>query len=388
MSLSSYNGQSNFTIKGKKFIKRGADNIYDIASVAGTSGNFSTGWVNTDGTTAVANLARLTFNHNLGTTDLNFTVYAADDSAGSNSCQIPPHDVLSGGFYGAQIEDLTDSSFILQFSKTGFIKSRSNSSSPTPTFNWSGKYVKVVASAGGGGGGQAYSGVSMVSDLPTSGPAYGSATLNPPQISNEVSLPVKYGSDGNLQTMPQLTRQTVDISDINSALLSTVSQYTSTAAGGVNGAIVNNSSSKILFKGCTLFNNASAAGYTVNPVGDNYRASTAAQLLINGAVAMGTNNIAAQATNVADGHSYAGGRTNSVSLGDIVLPAGGTMFLYQIRGNFHVDYDYLPKQTSYLNDSTGSALEAAGQKVGLHQWYAYGQFPAQFKFTSGDVFVL
>ncbi len=116
-------------------------------------GNFSTGWVNTDGTTAVANLARLTFNHNLGTTDLNFSVYAADDSAGTNSCQIPPHDVLNGGFYGAQIEDLTNSSFVLQFSKTGFIKSRSNSSSPTPTFNWSGKYIKVVASAGGGGAG-------------------------------------------------------------------------------------------------------------------------------------------------------------------------------------------------------------------------------------------
>ena len=36
----------------------------------GGGANFSTGWVQTDGTTAVANGATLTFNHNLGTTDL------------------------------------------------------------------------------------------------------------------------------------------------------------------------------------------------------------------------------------------------------------------------------------------------------------------------------
>ena len=322
----------------------------------------------------------------MGTTDVTVAVYVSSSSSGANIVKVDHFAIdLGSNFLGAQVQDVTTTQLNVQLGAGGFADVTSSGGT---TGSFASKYIKVIASAGGGGGGQAYSGVSMVSDLPTSGPATGSATLNPPQISNEVSLPVKYGSDGNLQTMPELTRQTVDISDINSALLSTVSQYTSTAAGGVNGAIVNNTSSKILFKDCTLFNNASAAGYTVNPVGDNYRASTAAQLLINGAVAMGTNNIAAQATNVADGHSYAGGRTNSVSLGDIVLPAGGTMFLYQIRGNFHVDYDYLPKQTSYLNDSTGSALETAGQKVGLHQWYAYGQFPAQFKFTSGDVFVL
>lgn len=143
------------TTQAELYVYVDAENAWIQTNGGGGSGggNFSTGWVNTDGTTAVANLARLTFNHNLGTTDLNFSVYAADDSAGTNSCQIPPHDVLSGGFYGAQIEDLTNSSFVLQFSKTGFIKSRSNSSSPTPTFNWSGKYIKVVASAGGGGAG-------------------------------------------------------------------------------------------------------------------------------------------------------------------------------------------------------------------------------------------
>ena len=48
--------------------------------IAQTVSKYSTGWVNTDGSTTVANSATLSFTHNLGTTDLSITCYIADDA--------------------------------------------------------------------------------------------------------------------------------------------------------------------------------------------------------------------------------------------------------------------------------------------------------------------
>ena len=141
MSLSSYNGQSNFTIKGKKFIKRGADNIYDIASVAGTGGgNYSSGWVNIDASgTPVDNHAVLTFRHNLGTTDLTAQMYLAGTDSGSGAFSIIPH-FTTGSHYtsleGADIAPIDNNTVRVSCGGNGF----------------SGKYIKIVLSAGGGVG--------------------------------------------------------------------------------------------------------------------------------------------------------------------------------------------------------------------------------------------
>lgn len=151
MSLSSYNGQSNFTIKGKKFLKRGANNIYDIASVAGTSGNFSTGWVNTDGTTTVANGANLNFNHNLGTTDLTVAVYVSSSSSGANIVKVDHFVIdLGSNFLGAQVQDVTTTQLNVQLGAGGFVDVTSSGGT---TGSFASKYIKVVVSAGASGGG-------------------------------------------------------------------------------------------------------------------------------------------------------------------------------------------------------------------------------------------
>lgn len=165
MSLSSYNGQSNFTIKGKKFLKRGANNIYDIASVAGTSGNFSTGWVNTDGTTTVANGATLTFDHNLGTTDLVASVMIANDASGADARILGEfhEDDGTGGFnqgFGYELQGIANTSITLQLGSHGYFVMDSagrNASAATKsnfvTITGAAKYIKVILSAGGSGGG-------------------------------------------------------------------------------------------------------------------------------------------------------------------------------------------------------------------------------------------
>lgn len=153
MSLSSYNGQSNFTIKGKKFIKRGADNIYDIASVAGTSGNFSTGWVQTDGTTTVANGAKMQFDHNLGTSDILVEVWAADDINGTNNNRLSynGHDTGATIRYGAAVHGATNNTIGVVLGTYGYIDEQGDlSQAPTGVHQFTGKYIKVVASAGGG----------------------------------------------------------------------------------------------------------------------------------------------------------------------------------------------------------------------------------------------
>ena len=82
------NSMNSFSFGGKTYTRR-VDNgavVYDIS--AGTDGSaFSTGWVNTDGTTAVADGATLTFNHNLGATDFVIQIWVSHDAAGSNAYQ-------------------------------------------------------------------------------------------------------------------------------------------------------------------------------------------------------------------------------------------------------------------------------------------------------------
>ena len=87
--LGDHKGEEEFDIADKKFSKRnnmsGGVNVFQrIADVAPdpNDGNFSTGWVNTDGTTAVADAATLTFDHNLGNTDLIVQFYMANDASG------------------------------------------------------------------------------------------------------------------------------------------------------------------------------------------------------------------------------------------------------------------------------------------------------------------
>ena len=149
------NSMQSFAFQGKTYTRR-VDNgavVYDIS--AGTDGSaFSTGWVQTDGTTAVANGATLTFNHNLGTTDLVVDIYVSSSADGSN-----PQDFQRGhasgtsNSYGGGVTNITENILEIQLGTQGYLDL--NSSGQVTTTSFSGKYIKVVASArmGAGAGG-------------------------------------------------------------------------------------------------------------------------------------------------------------------------------------------------------------------------------------------
>jgi hypothetical protein len=151
------NSMNSFSFGGKTYTRR-VDNgavVYDIS--AGTDGSaFSTGWVNTDGTTAVADGATLTFNHNLGTTDFVIQIWVSHDSLGSNAYQIFTDSAASSAgskMDGAIIDNISETQLSLQLGAGGFFNV--SSSGTWSKESWASKYVKVVVSAkmGSGGGG-------------------------------------------------------------------------------------------------------------------------------------------------------------------------------------------------------------------------------------------
>ena len=110
---------------------------------------WSSGWVGTDGATAVANGATLTFAHNLGVTDLIFTLYAADDNSGTNTIAIGVgSDLGSSGvtMAGAQIQSVSSTQVILQLGSSGYntLNSTGQRVNGSET-NYSGKFIKVLA---------------------------------------------------------------------------------------------------------------------------------------------------------------------------------------------------------------------------------------------------
>lgn len=113
----------------------------DAQVAAGAVSKYSTNWVNTDGTTSVADAALLTFTHNLGTTDLLVQVYAADDSSGTNPFTISHTDVTSVS-RGAQVNSISTTQISLRLGGSGFMTL--NSAGSGAGVSWNSKYIKVV----------------------------------------------------------------------------------------------------------------------------------------------------------------------------------------------------------------------------------------------------
>lgn len=97
------NEEAYFYIDG--YIGGGAAKM--INDMPATSNGWSSGWVDTDGTTSVADGADLNFQHNLGTTDVIIQVYAAIDASGTNSINVSQHEIsqtdIPRSDYGCQI---------------------------------------------------------------------------------------------------------------------------------------------------------------------------------------------------------------------------------------------------------------------------------------------
>ena len=123
------------------------------STTGGGGGAWSSGWVNTDGTTAVANGATLNFTHGLGTTDLTFNVYWSHSSTGLDSVMVNNAEIGSSGTdtMGLQIQSVTTNDVTIQLSNLGFIRLESDGRrSGDPDYDAG--YIKVVAYSGGGGG--------------------------------------------------------------------------------------------------------------------------------------------------------------------------------------------------------------------------------------------
>ena len=123
------------------------------------SGNFSTGWVQTDGTENLAAGKTLTFDHNLGTTDLTTQIWVADNASGDNAFQVINAAATSYGSnapwnVGASITNITTTSLSVTIAEDSVAKwSSSGNLQEVDVAPSTGKYIKVIASAGGGGAG-------------------------------------------------------------------------------------------------------------------------------------------------------------------------------------------------------------------------------------------
>ena len=123
------------------------------------SGGFTTGWVNTDGATAVANGAKMQFNHNLGTTDVLVEVWAADDINGTNNNRLSysGHDTGATIRYGAAVHGVTNNTIGVVLGTYGYIDEQGDlSQAPTGVHQFTDKYIKVVVLSGAGSGPRAY----------------------------------------------------------------------------------------------------------------------------------------------------------------------------------------------------------------------------------------
>lgn len=147
----------------------GAEKTITITEPAGGGGeggaSWSSGWLAV-GASGAGTTKILT--HNLGTTDVVFAVYAADDSSGTGASQVTDdaqaHDNGSWSFIGSQIRNITNNQIYLQLGTHYHIWTSTPSQS-----SWNGKFFKVVATAGGGGGsGMKYSGAESTVPLTTS----------------------------------------------------------------------------------------------------------------------------------------------------------------------------------------------------------------------------
>jgi len=114
----------------------------DAQVAASTVSKYSSGWQTSFGGTTVANSASITVTHNLGTTDVNWSMYANSSASDSGASSIHGHDVFTSGRFGALVKDLTSNTITFELAQNGY--SKANGSGSTTTESFTGDYVKVV----------------------------------------------------------------------------------------------------------------------------------------------------------------------------------------------------------------------------------------------------
>jgi len=143
LTLATVNGNvgsftnANITVNAKGLVTAASSGTVVLSK-------YSSGWVNTDGTTSVGNGATLDFTHNLGTTNLTVDVYVATNNSGANLVKTDHFVIdLSGNYFGAQVQDVTTSQLTVQLGANGYLDL--TTSGGTTGTSFASKYIKVVA---------------------------------------------------------------------------------------------------------------------------------------------------------------------------------------------------------------------------------------------------
>ena len=118
-----------------------------VVLAGGNPIQYSSGWINTDGTTTVDDGATMTITHNLGTTDVLVQAYV-NSSASDTNAQIVGGDSQGtggGSGRGAVVTNVTSNNITFQLLAGGFLDF--NSSGVASVVSFASKYIKVVISA-------------------------------------------------------------------------------------------------------------------------------------------------------------------------------------------------------------------------------------------------
>ena len=111
-------------------------------NITGLPSKYTEAWTNSLGGVAIANQAIITVTHNLGTTDVTWTMYANTSASDIGAASIHGHDIFTSGRFGALVKNLTTNTITFELAANGY--STANGFGATNTQNFSGSYVKVV----------------------------------------------------------------------------------------------------------------------------------------------------------------------------------------------------------------------------------------------------
>jgi len=109
-------------------------------SGAGAISKYSSGWQNSFGGTSLTNGGSITVTHNLGTTNVSWSMYANSSASDSGASSIQGYD--GSGRYGALVKNLTSNTITFELAENGYIKA--SGSGAGTNVSYVGDYVKVV----------------------------------------------------------------------------------------------------------------------------------------------------------------------------------------------------------------------------------------------------
>ena len=135
---------SDTALATQQSIKAYVDNEVSTinSTISGVPSKYTEAWTNSIGGVSIANQAVVTITHNLGTTDVTWTMYANTSASDIGAASIHGHDIFTSGRFGALVKNLTSNTITFELAQNGY--STANGFGASNTQNFAGSYVKVV----------------------------------------------------------------------------------------------------------------------------------------------------------------------------------------------------------------------------------------------------